>query len=121
MTPHAVSLSIFPNPNSHFCTIPSHLQHSPTSSFIKSVPFFHRSGFFFVYIATCPFILAPIHLINFARELCPQTIPRTAPLQNRAERRMSPICLDRLVQSSHWLYTGTSHCLDRLDHTARRR
>ena len=97
----------FPNPHSHLRTSPLHLQHSPTSSFIKSVPFFHRSGFFFVYIATCPFILAPIHLINFARELCPQTIPRKAPLQSRAERRRSPLCLDRLVHSSHWLLHTT--------------
>ena len=110
----------FPNPHSHLRTSPLHLQHSPTSSFIKSNLFL-----FSIALGLCIYCNLSIHtrthLINFARELCPQTIPRKAPLQSRAERRRSPLCLDRLVHSSHWLDPVTSHYLDRLDHTARQR
>ena len=40
----------FPNPHYHLRTSPLHLQHSPTSSFIKSnlFLFFHRSGFMYI-------------------------------------------------------------------------
>ena len=96
----------FPNPHSHLRTSPLHLQHSPTSSFIKSNLFL-----FSIALGLCIYCNLSIHtrthLINFARELCPQTIPRKAPLQSRAERRRSPLCLDRLVHSSHWLLHTT--------------